>query len=714
MPLFLYISVAIRLAAFVWSIVLLLRLRDWRIGFLTLLLGAMFMALFLGALGILPLTFWEISLTRLRPGMVVSVATLLAVAFLERAVAGRQQAEETLRESEAKWRSLVENASDIVMTVEPDGTIVFINRTVPGITVEEAVGTSIYDYISPEYHRLVKECFERVIQTGEPDGYEIVGEGPHGTTSWYRSRLGPIRQGEQVVALSLITSDITDRKQAEEALKESEAQYRDLYENAPIAYCTVGLDGRIQRANRRAVEMFGYSPDELIGRQVLDLYADTPARKERAQALFQRFRAGEGIDGEELEVLRPDGRSRWISLTVRPVLGAEGEVVASRSMAVDITERKQTEQQQVRLERLRALGEMAQGVAHNFNNLLVGVLGYAQIIQMKSDDAQIAQDLEYIIESALRAKDLVERLNRAVQGEKGDTAQPVPVNEAVQEAVVEARPRWKDTAEAKEISIDVVTELEEVPPISGTQDRLQDMLVDLLFNAVDALPKGGTITIHTQAVDGAVQVTVKDTGVGMGEETRRRVFDPLFTTKADVGTGLGLSTVYNTITRWGGSIEVESSPGKGTAFVLGLPVWTGPKQEEAAEAGPRPLRRGKVLVVEDEEIVCHVLSDLLSEEHEVEVVSSGKEALDRFAPGRYDVALIDLGMPEMPGNRVAERMREADPLVVAVLVTGWDLEADDPRLAAFDFRLMKPFTSLERVLDVVSQAMALHDARVEA
>lgn len=207
--------------------------------------------------------------------------------------------------------------------------------------------------------------------------------------------------------------------------------------------------------------------------------------------MFQRFCVGEGIDGEELEVLSSDGQLLWISLTLRPVLDAEGEIVASGSMAVDITDRKQTEQERMSLERLRALGEMAQGVGHNFNNLLVGVLGYAQIIQMESDDAQIAQDVEYIIESALRAKDLVERLNRAVRGEKDGTVQPVPVNEVVQEAVQAARPRWKDTSEAKGIPIDVVTELEEAPPISGSQDRLQDMLMDLLVNAVDALPEGG-------------------------------------------------------------------------------------------------------------------------------------------------------------------------------------------------------------------------------
>jgi signal transduction histidine kinase/CheY-like chemotaxis protein len=438
---------------------------------------------------------------------------------------------------------------------------------------------------------------------------------------------------------------------------------------------------------------------------------DPQEEKEEQERMLQVLETG-SWRGQYVQ-RRKDGKTFWADAAVSLVTDQNGRPWGMIGIDRDISNRKQTEEEMVRLERLGALGEMAQGVAHNFNNLLVGVLGYAQIIQLKTEDPEISKDMEHIVQSALRAKELVERISRAVQGEKDSTMHPVPVNRVVQEAVQSTRPRWKDEPEAKGISIEVVTELEEVPHVGGTEDRLRDILTNLMFNAVDAMPEGGTMTIRTEAVGDRVQITVRDTGIGMDEETRRRVFEPFFTTKADIGTGLGLSTVYNTLTRWGGSIEVGSSPGKGAAFTFRLPAWTGSMQGEDEDGEVGQVRGGKILVVEDEEVVRLLLADLLSEDHEVVAVSSGREAMERFAPGRYDVALIDLGMPEMPGNQVAEKMREADPLLVTVLVTGWNLEEDDPRLKAFDLRILKPFAALEKVLDVVGRGLALHDTRVE-
>ncbi len=153
----------------------------------------------------------------------------------------------------------------------------------------------------------------------------------------------------------------------------------------------------------------------------------------------------------------------------------------------------------------------------------------------------------------------------------------VSVNEVVLEAVSVTQSRWKAEPEARGFSFDVVTELEDVPPIGGTQAGLYDILINLLFNAVDALPEGGTITIGTQAIAESVQLTVKDTGIGMDEETQSRVFEPFFTTKSEVGTGLGLSTLYSTATHWGAFIDVESTPGEGTTFTLRFPAWMGPE-----------------------------------------------------------------------------------------------------------------------------------------
>ena len=211
-----------------------------------------------------------------------------------------------------------------------------------------------------------------------------------------------------------------------------------------------------------------------------------------------------------------------------------------------------------------------------------------------------------------------------------------------------------------------------------------------------------------------VEVVFADTGTGMDEATRLRIFEPFFTTKMDIGTGLGLSTVYSTVTRWEGRIEVDSSPGEGATFTLHFPVWADAVvEEEGRETAVQPIRRGKVLIVDDDESICRLLARLLEERHEVEVVGDGRQALDLFAPGKYDAVMIDLGMSGMSGEELLKRMQEIDSLVAAVLITGWALPETDVRVIAFDFRLEKPFGDLDEVEDVVVRAIELHDERAQ-
>jgi len=392
-----------------------------------------------------------------------------------------------------------------------------------------------------------------------------------------------------------------------------------------------------------------------------------------------------------------------------------GRLLSTDGVLRDITERKQMEEERIRTQRLRALTELAAGVSHNLNNMLVSVLGPAQLLKRKTDAPELLREADNIIAGARRARDLVQRLNRAVQGKEETELVPVPINPVISDAIQAARPRWKDESEAHGIPIEVVTQLEEVPDIRGTETGLHDLLLNLLFNAVDAMPEGGTITLRTQSVDGGIQLAVGDTGIGMEEETRRRVFEPFFTTKMDVGSGLGLSTVHGTVTRWEGHIEVESTPGQGTTFTLWFPAWgraEGPSQEAAATER-LPVRPGRLLIVEDDEGICDLLDRLLSETHAVETVLSGREALERFALGRYDVVLIDLAMPGIPGDQVAQEMQQLDPSVVTVLITGWDLRSDARRKSEFDFQIEKPFDDLDAVEQVVTQAIARHDERAD-
>ena len=403
------------------------------------------------------------------------------------------------------------------------------------------------------------------------------------------------------------------------------------------------------------------------------------------------------------------------------ILSQFAQVVAEggRRLA-DIAEHKRMEEELVHLERLRAVGELSAGVSHNLNNILTNVLGPAQLLKRKTDDPELLREVDDIITSAVRARDLVHELHLSVRTDQEESLHPVLIDQAVQQAMQTSRPRWKDEPEARGATIEMVTRWGGVPSIQGTEAGLHDILTNFIFNAVDAMPEGGTITIETETVEDQVQIIFSDTGKGMDEETRRRVFEPFFTTKMDLGTGLGLSTVHNTVTLWGGTVEVDSAPGEGTTFTLRFPVWAEEKVEEEGKVAVQSTRPGKILVIDDDEGIGALLARLLGEKHAVDTVVDGREALEQFAPGKYDVVLIDMGMPGMAGNQVAQEMMRVDPSVGLVLITGWDIElddsrvtllADDPRLTLFDFHLQKPFTDLDEVEDVVARAIEVHDRR---
>lgn len=358
------------------------------------------------------------------------------------------------------------------------------------------------------------------------------------------------------------------------------------------------------------------------------------------------------------------------------------------------------DQEIIQQERSRALEEMAQGVAHNFNNVLVGVLGYAQIIELQCKDEKILECAQKISNNALRAKELVQKLNRSVR-EAG--SQPLDrvttLHTIVHEAVKATQPQWQDSAKSRGRKIEIEENLEDVPPITGNPVELHHVLSHLITNAADALPKGGHIVISTRATKDRVAICVRDDGIGMDVETQKRIFEPFFTTKQDVGSGLGLSMAYRTVNRWGGRLEVKSTPGQGSTFTLWLPIWQEGVSEKKDADIPRPAR---ILVVDDEEAVFDVLKTALAE-YDLTPFEEAERALGLFEVGFYDIALLDLKLPGMSGDALSKKLKEIEPGLVTVLMTGWDVIEDDEVRNAFDYHLTKPFRFNE-LKDVVKQA----------
>jgi len=429
--------------------------------------------------------------------------------------------------------------------------------------------------------------------------------------------------------------------------------------------------------------------------------------KKALQAIIER-----GAVRFESKFQKADGGLIDVDISARR-LGAEGAII--QGIVRDITARKRMERELIHLERVHAIGELAAGVSHNLNNILTGVLGPAQLLRRNLKEPRLLRETEDIINSAKRARDLVQQLNQAVRQEQEGDLERVDIARSVEEAIRASQPRWKDEAEARGRRIEVVAEQVEAVAIGGTASGLHDILLNLLFNAVDAMPEGGRIEIRTRKGESHVELAVADTGIGMDEKIQQRAFEPFFTTKMDVGTGLGLSTVRSTVGRWKGKIEVGSVPGEGTVFTLHLPIWREETHEaesgEVADASSPA--KGRVLIVEDDEGAGLLLERLLMERYEVAVASNGTEALGRFAAGEWDVALIDLGMSGMPGDRVAQRLKELDPQLTTVLITGWELLDEDARLEVFDFRLQKPFDDLDEVENVVAQAVELRSIRAQ-
>lgn len=372
---------------------------------------------------------------------------------------------------------------------------------------------------------------------------------------------------------------------------------------------------------------------------------------------------------------------------------------------------QETQAQFVRNERLRAVGELAGGVAHNFNNVLTGILGYAELLMMDTRLAAYQDPLETIIQSAKQGASIAKRLQEFTRVKTNASMTAVNLNTVIEQALLITRPRWKDTAEAAGCRIEAVMRLQPLPAITGNESELMEVFTNLILNAVDAMPEGGTLTISTRTYKRVVEAQVADTGVGMDAFTQTRIFEPFFTTKGpQLGTGFGLSVSHSIMQRHNGDISVKSAPGEGATFTLRFPVHTGPEISGTA-VEPRAVLSQRILVIDDEEKIQHLLAEMLKE-HTVRTASSGEAGLEMFQEGEYDLVFTDIGMPGLSGWDVAAAIHRMAPATVVIAVTGWGDEAPGGMTAGrtVDFILSKPFT-LQDLRQVLGRAVDLRRER---
>ncbi len=382
-------------------------------------------------------------------------------------------------------------------------------------------------------------------------------------------------------------------------------------------------------------------------------------------------------------------------------------VLAQRERALE--ELRRSQDRLVQTERLRALGEMASGIAHDFNNLLAVILGRVQLLQMHATDPELQRGLAMIERAATDAAHTVRRIQEFTRTRRTRVFEPVDLRHVVREAVELTKGRWKDEAQVRGVAYAVTTDFGEVPPVAGEAAELREVFTNLLLNAVDAMPEGGGIHFAVRAEASAVVATVRDTGSGMPPEVRERVFEPFFTTKGPRSTGLGLSVAYGIIRRHGGGIEVDSTPGRGAAFTITLPI---PGKGERASRPPsaaavvKAAAPARVLVIDDEAPVRELIVDILrAAGHTALAAEDGPSGLSLVERGgRPDLALIDLGLPGMSGWEVAARLRAARPHLPLVLITGWGDRLDPAEIdrSGISEVIAKPFQA-EQILRVVAE-----------
>jgi PAS domain S-box-containing protein len=594
----------------------------------------------------------------------------------------QKRAEAELRDSEARLTGFMNNAPIGMYLKDAEGRYVMANPEmgkVFGRPAAEAIGLQATDVFPRESAVFIQDYDREVFLTGASSVYEhLLLE--RDAYAWIMGIRFPIRDDEGAVThLGGFAVDITERKAMEEALKASEQQFRVLAEAHPVPLLIVRIeDGRIMVATPPCEAMLGVPLGELIGSSMLRFCADSQTRANVVERITQEG----SLNGLEVLFRRADGSEFWGSLTSR-LLTFEGEQ-AMVSAIVDLTESKRIEAELDRQaallhqnEKLSALGSLLAGVAHELNNPLSLVVGYAGLLEeMAPDDATRERAIKVRVAADRCAR--IVRTFLAMARNKPRAPSSVQLNEVAEAAldIVAYGLRTADIQVERALAPDL-------PLVHGDADQLHQVLANLLVNAQQALqtvPPPRRLRIATGTDGEAVWVTVKDNGPGIPPSIVNRIFDPFFTTKPQgVGTGVGLSVSHGIITAHRGQILVESEPGTGSTFTVRLPRARVEQTEQASAEPPAGHRRARILVVDDEPDIGHLLTDILEGDgHETASASSGREAIDWLSGREVDLIISDLRMPDMDGPTLYRTLAERRPelLTRLVFITGDTLAAD--------------------------------------
>ncbi|HHT9136251.1 MAG TPA: response regulator [Candidatus Wunengus sp. YC60] len=366
-----------------------------------------------------------------------------------------------------------------------------------------------------------------------------------------------------------------------------------------------------------------------------------------------------------------------------------------------------TRLQLIQSERLRALGELATGVAHNFNNLLSGILGHTQMLLSKNLDPATCERLQIIEKLVLDGSEVVRRIQEFTRLRTTKDFSEVNIKDIINDVVRMTESKWSGGSNIPKITLRIDTDSMEIPIVEGNASELREVFINILFNAVDAMPKGGEFTIQTKTNGKDIFVYFIDTGEGMSAETKKRVFDPFFTTKGSKGTGLGMSVAYGIISRHSGHISIDSELGVGTTVIVQLPISEKFIKEMERKYNLKHEEKTKILLIEDHKITLDVLAEnLINLGHHVQKADSGMAGIKMFKDGNYDIVITDVGLCDISGWAVSKKIKDMSPLVPIVFITGWANQLSPSQLKEcdVDFILAKPF-KIEEISSIIKKAI---------
>jgi two-component system cell cycle sensor histidine kinase/response regulator CckA len=601
-------------------------------------------------------------------------------------ISERKQAEEALRESEERLSAMFEHmVSGVAIYESVDNGEDFVFRAfnsaaekITRISRNEALGNRLLDLFPHMDKSGLLGGLYRVWKTGQeehlPPFYykDAIREG------WRENRIYKLPSGE-IVALF---DDVTEHKQAEEALRESEEKYRLLVENAGDAIF-IAQDEVLKFANPKTEQMSGYSKEELAKMSFVHLIH--PEDREMVIDRHRRRLTGEKFPGTySFRITNRDNEEVWVELNA-VLIRWEGKP-ATLNFLRDITQQKKLEAQLRQMQRMEAIGTLGGGVAHDFNNLLMGIQGRTSLMLMDKDSSH--PDFEHLkgIEDYVKsAANLTKQLLGFARGGKYEV-KPTDIN-----ALIKKTSKMFGRTK-KEIKIHGKYQ-KDVWTIESDQGQIEQVLMNLYVNAWQAMPGGGELYLQTENVTLGedyvkpfkiepgkyVKISVTDTGVGMDEATRQRIFDPFFTTKEmGRGTGLGLASAYGIIKNHGGFINVYSKKGEGTAFNIYLPASVSEVGGRRTEVSEDVIHGHEtVLLVDDEDMIIDVGEKLLQKlGYEVLIARSGKEATEIYEKNKdkIDMVILDMIMPDMSGGDTFDRLREITPDIKVLLSTGYSID----------------------------------------